>query len=90
MPAIFRGPYVDRNITTDGPFVQESQAEVFTGQDDLSATRVYSDGFADPARLQDYSEQEAAPKPAPKPKWELGRDPYATGGGHASFLNNQA
>lgn len=87
MAQAFAGAYVDQGITQRGPFSQSSQAVDVKNPRDLGQNRAYAVDRADPARLQDYASQQASPKPFPGKNSRLtAYDPYANGGGVASYL----
>jgi hypothetical protein len=89
MAAAFPGPYVDQSLTTRAPFDQASQAVDVKNPRDLGENRSYRNDLADSPREVDLSAQQADPKPFPLSQNEpVGYDPYANGGGLASYLDN--
>lgn len=89
MAQAFSGPYVDQGITQRGPFSQSSLAVDVKNPRDLGQNRAYAIDRNDPSRLQDYASQQTDPKPFPgKNSSSSSYDPYATGGGVASYLEH--
>ena len=89
MAAAFSGPYVDTSLSTRAPFSQTAAPAPVTNPRDLSANRAYTVDQVAPARSQDYTSQQADPKPFPGAVSESSSYyPYANGGGVSSFLAN--
>jgi len=87
MAVAFPGAYVDQSITQRGPFDQSSAAVNVENPRDLGPDRSYTPDRTT-TRTLDLSGQQTAPKPFPPSNWVLGHDPYAVGGGGASYLLN--
>ena len=88
MAAAFSGAYTDTSITTRGPFSQSSTAVDVKNVRDLGNDRSYTKSRSQ-VRGQDYASQQADPKPFPGENSMLkAYDPYAVGGGVASYLSH--
>ena len=88
MTVAFTGPYVDLGLSTRAPFAAQTLPAPVTNPRDLGENRTYRNDLSDSAREVDFSAQQADPKPFPPNKWEPGYDPYANGGGLATYLDN--
>jgi len=84
----FPGPYTDPNITTRGPYDQESTAvDPKPNRNDLGRTKVYDVEGTN----QDPGDQGAVPPAhAGMVTWVIGRDRYANDGSPGQeYLENQ-
>jgi hypothetical protein len=89
MAAAFPGPYTDLSLTQRPPFSQVSQAVDVKNPRDLGLNRSYQEDLTQTLRTEDYSAQQADPKPFPRSRNQVvGYDPYAIGGGVESYLDN--
>lgn len=89
MSAAFPDPYTDVSITQRPPFSQVSQAVDVTNPRDLGENRSYQGNLTQTLRTENYSAQQADPKPFPRSRnWTYGYDPYAIGGGVETYLDN--
>lgn len=88
MATAFPGPYTDQGITTRGPFSSTPAPAPVTNPRDLGSNRAYNVDMSAVPRTNDLSGQQQAAKPFPPSYWEPGYDPYATGGGWDTFLDN--
>jgi hypothetical protein len=89
MATAFPGPYTDLSLTQRPPFSQVSQAVDVKNPRDLGLNRSYQEDLTQTLRTEDYSAQQADPKPFPRSRNQVvGYDPYAIGGGVESYLDN--
>ena len=88
MAVAFTNPYTDLGLSTRAPFSAQTLPAPVTNTRDLGENRSYRNDQADSARETDLSAQQDDPKPFPPNKWSPGYDPYANGGGLASYLDN--
>jgi hypothetical protein len=76
-------------LTRRPPFSQVSQAVDVKNPRDLGLNRSYQEDLTQTLRTEDYSAQQADPKPFPRSRNQVvGYDPYAIGGGVESYLDN--
>tara|TARA_Y100000385_G_scaffold280471_1_gene331730 strand:- start:3827 stop:4093 length:267 start_codon:yes stop_codon:yes gene_type:complete len=88
MAAAFSGAYTDTSVTTRGPFSQSSTAVDVKNVRDLGNDRSYTESRSQ-VRGQDYASQQTDPKPFPgEDSDKVAYDPYAVGGGVASYLSH--